>query len=318
MNVIIYSVLVAFLISLLQGPIFIPILHKLKFGQNIRDEGPKSHQKKAGTPTMGGIIFIITAAITMIIMRNQISSSKSAIFAFICFTAFGAIGFLDDYLKIIHKKNEGLTAKQKASLQFVFSLLIAIYAARYIGTDIYIPFVRITYQLGIVGYVLFIIFFMVVTTNGVNLTDGLDGLAASVTILVMTFFAMVSFAWHYNELAIFCGIIAGALLGFLRYNSFPAQIFMGDTGSLALGGAVAAVAILLKLPIIIIVVGGIYALEVISVVIQVAYFKATGKRFFKMAPIHHHFEQLGWHESKVVAIFSITTVILSLVAFLSL
>lgn len=317
MSAIIYSVLVAFLISLLQGPILIPILHKLKFGQNIREEGPKSHRKKAGTPTMGGLIFIITTAITMLIMKNNIISNNTAIFAFICFLVFGIIGFLDDFLKIIHKKNEGLTAKQKSFLQLIVSCVIAYYAYIKVGTDIYIPFLRITLQLNPIVYMIFIVFFLVAITNAVNLTDGLDGLATSVTLLVMTFFAIVSFAWGYYELSIFCGIMAGALLGFLKYNTFPAQIFMGDTGSLALGGAVAGIAIILKLPVLVIIVGGIYVLETVSVILQVASFKLTGKRIFRMAPIHHHFEQLGWHETKVVAVFSIVTVILCLIALLS-
>lgn len=318
MNAIIYSVLVAFIIALLLGPVIIPLMHKLKFGQNIREEGPKSHQKKAGTPTMGGLIFICTTALTMLIMKNNIITSKSAIFAFVCLIAFGLIGFLDDFLKIVHKKNEGLTAKQKFILQLIFSCIIAIYASINIGTDIYVPFLKTTWQLGTVGYIILIIIVFVATSNAVNLTDGLDGLATSVTLLVMTFFTMVSFAWHYNELAIFCGIIAGALLGFLRYNAYPAQIFMGDTGSLALGGAVAAIAVILKLPIIIIIVGGIYVIEALSVIIQVTVFKLTKKRFFKMAPIHHHFEKLGWHETKIVAVFSIATVVLCLISFLLL
>ncbi len=318
MSAMIYSVLVAFLISMLQGPILIPILHKLKFGQNIREDGPKSHRIKAGTPTMGGLIFIVTTAITMVIMNsNNILKDKNVVFAFVCFFSFGVIGFLDDALKIIHKKNEGLTTKQKAFLQLIVSFVIAIYAYFNIGTDIYIPFLKISCRLNPVVYILFVVFYFVAVTNGVNLTDGLDGLATSITLLVMTFFAMVCFAWHNYELAIFCSILAGSLLGFLKYNAFPAQIFMGDTGSLALGGAVASVALILKLPLLVIIVGGIYVLEVVSVIIQVTYFKLTGKRFFKMAPIHHHFEQLGWHETKVVSVFSIATVILCLISFLA-
>lgn len=318
MSAMIYSVLVAFLISMLQGPILIPILHKLKFGQNIREDGPKSHRIKAGTPTMGGIIFIVTTAITMVIMNsNNILKDKNVIFVFACFFAFGVIGFLDDSLKIIHKKNEGLSTKQKAFLQLIVAFVIAFYAYFNIGTDIYIPFLKISYTLNPIVYILGVVFYFVAVTNGVNLTDGLDGLATSITLLVMTFFAMVCFAWHSYELAIFCSILAGALLGFLRYNAYPAQIFMGDTGSLALGGAVASVALILKLPLLVIIVGGIYVLEVVSVIIQVGYFKLTRKRFFKMAPIHHHFEQLGWHETKVVSVFSIATVVLCLIAFLS-
>jgi phospho-N-acetylmuramoyl-pentapeptide-transferase len=318
MSAMIYSVLVAFLISLLQGPILIPILHKLKFGQNIREEGPKSHRKKAGTPTMGGIIFIITTAVTMLIMNNNILSNKNAIFAFVCFFAFSVIGFLDDFLKIVHKKNEGLTSKQKILLQIIVSIAIAYYAYANFGADIYIPFLKISFSMNPVLYIIFVVVYFVAVTNAVNLTDGLDGLATSVTLLVMTFFAMVSFSWHSYELAIFCSILAGALLGFLKYNAFPAQIFMGDTGSLALGGAVASVALILKLPLLVIIVGGIYVIEALSVIIQVTSFKLTGKRVFKMAPIHHHFEQLGWHETRVVSVFSIATVILCLISFLAL
>lgn len=318
MSAMIYSVLVAFVISLLQGPIIIPLLHKLKFGQNIREEGPKSHRKKAGTPTMGGIIFIITTAITMVIMNNNIIRNKSAVFVFVCFFAFGVIGFLDDFLKIVHKKNEGLTAKQKAGLQFIVALVVSIYASRTFGTNVFIPFVKMTFRINPAVYIGFAVFYFIAVTNAVNLTDGLDGLATSITLLVMTFLAMVSFSWHSYELAIFCSILAGALLGFLKYNAYPAQIFMGDTGSLALGGAVASVLMVLNLPLLVIIVGGIYVLEVASVVIQVTSFKLTGKRVFKMAPIHHHFEQLGWHETKVVSVFSIATVILCLISFLAL
>ncbi|MDD3225536.1 MAG: phospho-N-acetylmuramoyl-pentapeptide-transferase [Clostridium sp.] len=318
MSVMIYSVLVAFFISLLQGPILIPILHKLKFGQNIREDGPKSHRKKAGTPTMGGIIFIITTIITLFIMNGNMAQSSNAIFTFLCFFAFGVIGFIDDMLKIIHKENEGLSVKQKSFLQIVVSCFIAYYAYTTIGSDIFIPFLKISFKLNPIVYFLGVVFYFVAVVNGVNLTDGLDGLATSVTLLVMTFFAMVSFSWHYYELAIFCSILAGALLGFLKYNAYPAQIFMGDTGSLALGGAVASVALILKLPLLVIIVGGIYVIEVLSVIIQVTSFKLTGKRVFRMAPIHHHFEQLGWHETRVVSIFSIATVILCLISFLAL
>lgn len=316
MGVIVYSVLVAFLISILQGPLFIPILHKLKFGQNIREEGPESHKKKAGTPTMGGIIFITTAIVTMFIMHDNINSNS--IFVFATFLAFALIGLIDDMLKIIHKKNEGLTAKQKFLLQFIVSIALSCYAYKSFGTDIFIPFLKITWTCNPIIYVLFVTIFLVAVTNAVNLTDGLDGLASSVTILVMTFFGVVSFSWHQYSVSVFCGIVVGTLLGFLKYNSFPAQIFMGDTGSLGLGGAVAAVAIVLKLPLLVIIVGGIYLMETLSVILQVASFKLTGKRIFKMAPIHHHFEKLGWHETKVVSVFSIATVILCLISFLSL
>ena len=314
---IVYSVLIAFFISLILGPILIPLLHKLKFGQNIREEGPKSHQKKAGTPTMGGLIFIISSFITMAILIRK--PSDEAMIALYAFIAFGIIGAIDDGLKIIHKKNLGLKAGQKMILLLIVSGILGYYAATNsnIGTSIIVPFVQKSVNLG-KWYVPFIVLYFVATTNAVNLTDGLDGLATSVTLLVMTFFALVSFGLGHYTLSIFCGVIAGALLGFLRYNAFPAQVFMGDTGSLALGGAVATVAMILNLPLLVIIVGGIYAMEALSVILQVASFKLTKKRIFKMSPIHHHFELSGWHETKIVSIFSIITVILCLVAFLSL
>ncbi|MCM8711006.1 phospho-N-acetylmuramoyl-pentapeptide-transferase [Clostridium sp. SYSU_GA19001] len=314
---IVYSVLIAFFISLALGPILIPILHRLKFGQNIREEGPKSHQKKAGTPTMGGIIFIAASFITMAILIKK--PSDEAMIALYAFIAFGIIGALDDGLKIIHKKNLGLKSGQKMILLLIVSGILGYYSAMSFsdGTIIIVPFIQKSVNLG-KWYVPFIVLYYAATTNAVNLTDGLDGLATSVTLLVMTFFALVSYGLGHYTLAIFCGVIAGALLGFLRYNAFPAQIFMGDTGSLALGGAIATVAMMLKLPLLVIIVGGIYAIETLSVILQVASFKLTKKRIFKMSPLHHHFELSGWHETKIVSIFSIITVILCLVAFLSL
>lgn len=317
MDRLIYSVLVAFLISILEGPVIIPLLHKLKFGQSIREEGPKSHQKKAGTPTMGGIIFIISSFITMLLIVKK--PGDEAMIALYAFVAFGIIGAIDDGLKIIQKKNLGLRAYQKMILLLIVSGTFAYYAATnpYIGTSIILPFVHKNWNLG-AFYIPFIIIYFAGTTNAVNLTDGLDGLATSVTLLVMTFFGLVSYATGHYTLAIFCAVVAGALLGFLKYNAFPAQVFMGDTGSLALGGAVAAVAMILKMPLLVIIVGGIYVMETLSVILQVASFKLTGKRIFKMSPLHHHFELSGWHETKVVSIFCIVTVILCLVAFLSL
>jgi len=317
MDRIIYSVLVAFFISLLEGPIFVPLLHRLKFGQSIREDGPKSHLKKAGTPTMGGIIFIVSAVITMAIMIRE--PGDEAMIALYAFLAFGIIGALDDGLKIVRKKNLGLRAYQKMLLLLIVSGIFGYYAANNpnIGTSIFVPFIHVNWDLGN-WYIPFIIFYFVSVTNSVNLTDGLDGLATSVTLLIMTFFSLISFALGHYTLSIFCAVTAGALLGFLRYNAFPAQIFMGDTGSLALGGAVAAVAMILQLPLLILIVGGIYIIEAVSVVLQVSSFKLTRKRIFKMAPIHHHFELSGWHETKVVSVFCIITVILCLVAFLSL
>ena len=314
MSLIIYSVIIAFVFSILQGPLLIPLLHKLKFGQNIRAEGPRSHLKKAGTPTMGGIIFMISTIITMLIIVRH--TSDEAMIAVYCFIAFGLIGLIDDLLKITRKQNEGLTSKQKMLLLVIVSGLIGYYSSLKIGTDIMIPFSNKSIELGI-WYLPFIIIYFVATTNAVNLTDGLDGLATSITIVVMTFFALVSNMMFHSTLAIFCAALAGALLGFLKFNSYKAQIFMGDMGALALGGAVAAVGMILKSPLLVIIVGGVYVLETLSVIIQVLVFKATGKRVFKMSPIHHHFELSGWHETKVVAVFSVVTVIFCLIGFLS-
>jgi phospho-N-acetylmuramoyl-pentapeptide-transferase len=314
--VLIYSVLVSFAIATLLGPLIIPLLHRLKFGQNIREEGPKSHRKKAGTPTMGGIIFIFASIIAMLLLVRD--PSDEAMIALYAFTSFGFVGFLDDYLKIIHKTNLGLRAYQKMILLLVISTAFAYYASvnSDIGTKIIIPFMRVSFDLG-PWYIPFTVLFFAATTNAVNLTDGLDGLATSVTLLVITFFAVVSWGMGHQTLSTFCVVVSGALLGFLRYNAFPARVFMGDTGSLALGGAVAAVAMMLKLHLLVVIVGGIYVLEALSVILQVASFKLTRKRIFKMAPLHHHFEMSGWAEPKIVSIFSILTVILCLVAFLS-
>lgn len=318
---VVYYVLISFIFSIIGGPLLIPLLHKLKFGQIIREEGPKSHQKKAGTPTIGGVIFICASIITMILVikvSNQ-KFSDEAMVALYAFVGFGCIGLLDDLLKIIHKNNLGLKAYQKMALLIILSGCFAYYGANNpnIGTTIScIPFSHATINLGR-WYIPFIIFYFAAVTNAVNLTDGLDGLCSSVTIMVMTFFALIAYSLMHYTLSIFCGVVAGSLLGFLRVNAFPAQIFMGDTGSLALGGAVAMVAMLLKLPLLVILVGGIYVVETLSVIIQVASFKLTGKRVFKMAPIHHHFELSGFHETKIVSVFSITTVILCLIAFLS-
>ncbi|MDQ0149297.1 phospho-N-acetylmuramoyl-pentapeptide-transferase [Eubacterium multiforme] len=304
-----------FIISIILGPIFIPMLHKFKFGQNIREEGPKSHFKKAGTPTMGGIIFIIAVTITMVVMRYNVSSKGMVILY--SMIAFGFIGFLDDMLKIIHKNNLGLRAWQKMLLLLLFSVAMAYYSYNVLGSEIMVPFLGYNINLGIF-YIPFVIIYYAATTNAVNLTDGLDGLATTVTIIVLIFFSIVSYKDGSYEVSIFSVALIGALLGFLRYNAYPAKIFMGDTGSLALGGALASIALMIKNPVVIVIVGGIYVFETLSVIIQVVSFKTTGKRVFKMAPVHHHFEQLGWSERKIVAIFSIITVILCIIGGISL
>lgn len=312
---IVMAIVISFIVASILGPIIIPLLHKLKFGQNIRTEGPKSHFKKAGTPTIGGLIFIFATIITMFIMvGNPTDEAMVALYAFI---GFGFVGFLDDLLKIIKKKNEGLTSGQKMILLLIVSGFLTWYAYKYIGTSINIPFLNGQINLGLF-YIPLALFYFAGVTNAVNLTDGLDGLATSVTVLVTTFLGIISYNLGHISLAIFCVALAGSLLAFLRFNAFPARVFMGDTGSLALGGAVAMVALILKMPLILVFIGIIYVIETLSVILQVASFKLTGKRIFKMAPIHHHFEQLGWSETKIVSIFSIITVVFCFIAFASL
>ncbi|WP_415282514.1 phospho-N-acetylmuramoyl-pentapeptide-transferase [Clostridium perfringens] len=312
---IVMAIVISFIVASILGPIIIPLLHKLKFGQNIRQEGPKSHLKKAGTPTIGGLIFIFATIITMFVMVGN--PTDEAMIALYSFVGFGFVGFLDDLLKIIKKKNEGLTSGQKMILLLIVSGFLTWYAYKYIGTSINIPFLNGKINLGLF-YIPFAMFYFAGVTNAVNLTDGLDGLATSVTVLVTTFLGIISYNLGHISLAIFCVALAGALLAFLRFNAFPARVFMGDTGSLALGGAVAMVALILKMPLILVLIGIIYVIETLSVILQVASFKLTGKRIFKMAPIHHHFEQLGWSETKIVSVFSIITVVFCFIAFASL
>ena len=309
------GLVLAFIISLVLGPITIPMLRRLKFGQNIRKEGPQSHLKKAGTPTIGGVIFIISTAIVMVVMR--FNPTDEAMIALYSLLAFGFIGFLDDILKIVKKENEGLKAWQKMLLLVIFSTAIAVYGYVNLGTSLRIPFIDTKIPLGIL-YIPFVIVYYAGATNAVNLTDGLDGLASTVSVLVLTFFAVVAFIMKHESLAVFSIVLAGGLLGFLKFNAYPAKVFMGDTGSLAIGGAVATIALVLELPLVLFIVGGIYVFETISVILQVSSYKLRGKRLFKTAPIHHHFEQEGWSETKIVTVFAIVTVILSFIGFIAL
>ncbi|APQ78479.1 phospho-N-acetylmuramoyl-pentapeptide-transferase [Clostridium botulinum] len=317
MSTIIYAVLFSFLLSTITGLLLIPLFKKLNLGQSIKNGIPISHKKKAGTPTFGGIIFIFSSIITMSFMIKNYN--KELLLVISSLIAFGLIGFIDDTLKKIHKKNEGLTSKGKMILLLFVSSIFAIYSYYNpsIGSIIMFPFTKKLFDLKIL-YIPFIIFYYVSTTNALNLTDGLDGLATSTTLLVVTFFIFLSFGMGHYTLSISCGCIAGALLGFLRYNCYPAKIIMGDTGSLALGGAIATIAMILKNPFIVIIVGGIYVIEALSSLIQIVFFKLFGKRIFKMAPIHHSFELHGWHETKIVSVFSIITTILCLIGFLSM
>ncbi len=310
-------VVIAFAISVVLSPILIPFLKKLKFGQFVRDDGPQSHLKKSGTPTMGGIIILLSIAITSVLYIGEYREIIPVLFVTI---GFGLVGFLDDYIKVVMKRSLGLRAWQKLLGQIVVTGIFAYYLLNvmHLGTEIIIPFTGgATWDLGML-YVPFIFIVLLGTVNGVNFTDGLDGLASGVTVLVATFFTVVAIGTG-SGISPITGAVVGSLMGFLIYNVYPARVFMGDTGSLALGGFVAAAACVLKMPLFILIIGMIYLVEVLSVIIQVTYFKMTGgKRIFKMAPIHHHFELCGWSETRVVAVFSIVTAILCLVALMAL
>ena len=317
----ILAIIIAFAISALLCPIIIPFLHKLKFGQQVRDDGPQSHLKKQGTPTMGGLIILSSIIITSLF---YIPSYPKIIPVLFMTAGFGIIGFLDDYIKIILKRSEGLTPLQKLAGQIVITGIFAWYVLNSgeVGTDMLIPFTGgfedgKFLSLGIL-FVPALFFVTLGTDNGVNFTDGLDGLCTSVTILVATFLTIVAIGEDMGISPI-TGAVVGSLLGFLLFNVYPAKVFMGDTGSLALGGFVASAAYMMRLPLFIPIIGLIYLVEVLSVIIQVTYFKKTGgKRIFKIAPIHHHFELCGWSETRVVAVFSIVTAILCMVAYLGL
>ena len=302
--------LVSFAVSCGLGPIVLPWLHRIKFGQYIREEGPESHKKKSGTPTMGGIMFLAGMLVTCLIFMKGNPILLPVLFLTI---SFGVIGFLDDFLKVKKKQNLGLRAWQKMGLQIIVTALFAYYLARFtdVGTAVLIPFSGgHLWELHSFYYVLLFVA-VLGTVNGTNFTDGLDGLAGSVTSVVALYFGLAALMLGVTGLIPVAGAMLGGLLGFLVYNAYPARVFMGDTGSLALGGFVSAMALLLRMPIYILIVGFIYLAEVLSVIIQVLYFKAThGKRFFRMAPIHHHFELGGWPETRVVAVFTIVTALL--------
>lgn len=312
---ILLSVLLSFAISVVLGPLVIPFLRRLKVGQTERTEGPESHLKKNGTPTMGGILFLISVVVTSLLFVKDYPRIVPILFLTL---GFGMIGFLDDYIKVVLRRSMGLRAWQKFALQIVVTGVFVFYLRQYtdVSLAMKVPFMEGVY-LDFGWWNIPILFFIVIgTVNGTNFTDGLDGLASSVTVLVATFFTVVAIGTGSGIEPITCAVV-GALLGFLLFNVHPASVFMGDTGSLALGGFVAAAAYMLQMPIYIAIVGFIYLLEVVSVILQVSYFKMTGgKRIFKMAPIHHHFELCGWSETRVVAVFSIVTALLCLVALM--
>ena len=309
-------ILISFAVSALLGPVVIPFLRRLKMGQTERELGVQSHLKKAGTPTMGGVIFLAAILVTSLIYAGKY---PKIIPILVLTLGFGVIGFLDDYLKVVLKRSDGLLPYQKFILQVIVTAVFAVYLIRFTDVDLTmrVPFGG-GFMLDLHWLALPLMFFAVIgTVNGVNFTDGLDGLASTVTVVVAGFFTVVSIGTSAGIEPITCAVLGG-LMGFLLYNVFPAKVFMGDTGSLALGGFVAGTAYMMQMPLFIILAGLIYLIEVLSVIMQVSYFKAThGKRIFKMAPIHHHFELCGWSETRVVAVFSIFTAVMCLIALLA-
>ena len=298
----------AFIVCALIGPVLIPYLHKLKFGQSIRECGPASHMKKSGTPTMGGLM--ILAALVLALCWGKFT--PHVLMALVLTLGHALIGFLDDYIKVVMKRNLGLTAKQKFLLQFILAGAYVYFAETHLqNTTLWVPLLNVTFDFGWAYYALAFIL-LVGTTNAVNLTDGLDGLVSFVSVPVTLAFAFIAYMQGMLDVSGFALGLTGACLGFLLFNRHPAQVFMGDTGSLALGGGVAALALLTHTELLLVIIGGIYVAEATSVIIQVAYFRLTGgKRFFRMAPLHHHFELGGWKEVKVVECFTIVSFLLS-------
>lgn len=301
----IYAV-IALLITFILVPVLIPTLKRMKFGQSIREEGPKSHMKKTGTPTMGGLTFLLSIIITSIVAIIFVDQSNPIILLLFVTIGFGLIGFIDDYIIVVKKNNQGLTSKQKFFAQIaiavIFFLLSEVFHLINFSTSIHIPFTDFGLPLSY-AYIIFIIFWQVGFSNAVNLTDGLDGLATGLSVIGFIMYAIMSFVLNAPSVGIFCIIMVFALLGFLPYNINPAKVFMGDTGSLALGGIFATISIMLNQELSLIFIGLVFVIETLSVMLQVASYKLTKKRLFKMSPIHHHFELVGWSEWKVVTVF---------------
>ena len=320
MNVIL-TIAVAFVLTLALGRVVIPALRALKAGQAIREDGPTWHNNKAGTPTMGGLMFMASALVCVVVFgfAGMASGDFSALYVLLLSLCFGLVGFLDDFYKVKYKRNLGLTSMQKACLQMAVSALFLyiLYKEGIMSASLYIPFFNVSWQLHPIAYIFFAMFVFVGCVNAVNLTDGLDGLSSSVTVIVMVFFTAVAVAMERFTLAILPASLIGGLAAFLCYNWKPAKVFMGDTGSLFLGGAVCGTAFALDMPLVLIMVGIIYIIETLSVILQVGYFKATkGKRLFKMAPIHHHFEKCGWAEQRIDLTFAGITVVMCILAWI--
>ncbi len=320
MEMILSGAALSALICLILTPVLIPFLRRLKFGQSIREEGPSWHRKKSGTPTMGGITMIVSVlAATLAFGYFPNPQNYEILILLACAVLFGVIGFVDDFIKVVMKRNLGLSAKQKFTAQILVSVVITVMLSYlgYLNGEIMIPFLGDTIDIGLL-IVPFVIFVLLAMTNSVNLTDGLDGLAATVTLIVSLFLTVVAFFMNEIAVAVFIGSVSASCLAFLVFNAHPAKVFMGDTGSLFLGGATAIAAISLKLPLILIIVGFVYLVETLSVIMQVTSFKLTGKRIFKMSPIHHHFEMCGMSEVKIVLLFSAVTLVLCALSYIGM
>ncbi|MGI6576180.1 MAG: phospho-N-acetylmuramoyl-pentapeptide-transferase [bacterium] len=307
-----FAALIAFIISIGVSPVAIIYLRRLKFGQQIRVQGPSSHKLKAGTPTMGGLIIIFALTISTLIFAG---GNIYMVLALTLTIGYGLLGFVDDFIKTVWKRSLGLQARQKLLGQIGLAALLAVWAMNQpeLGTSVFIPLRGVSIDLGWF-YIPFVVLVVVATSNAVNLTDGLDGLAAGTTAIALVAYTVITMGLRQVELAIFTAAVTGACIGFLWFNSYPAQVFMGDTGSLALGSALASVAVLTKTELWLILIGGVFVLETLSVIIQVLFFRFTGGRIFRMSPLHHHFELSGWQETQVVIRFWIVAVILALVA----
>lgn len=303
---------IAFLLTLILVPVLIPTLKKLKFGQSIREEGPKSHMKKTGTPTMGGLTFLLATIVVTIIALFYVEQVGPLILLLFVTIGFGLIGFIDDYIIVVKKNNQGLTSKQKFFAQIGIAIvfyIVSILMPNYdFETAINIPFTDWSLPLS-VFYIIFIVFWQVGFSNAVNLTDGLDGLSTGLSIIAFGFYAILSFTLDKPEIGLFCLVMLASLIGFLIYNKYPAKVFMGDTGSLALGGIFATISIMLNQETTLLFIGLVFVIETMSVMLQVTSFKLTGKRIFKMSPLHHHFELVGWSEWKIVLVFWTTGII---------
>lgn len=318
MNLILLGSGISLLVCLIITPVLIPLLRRLKFGQSIREEGPKWHQKKSGTPTMGGLAIaaaVLFGSLAAFFMSGTFGAAEISLT--VGSLLFGMIGFADDYIKVVKKRNLGLTSKQKFLAQLIAAVIVTVFMSHtgVIGGEVIVPFVKTAVDIGLWSIPL-AIFVQLAVVNSVNLTDGLDGLASAVTLIVSVFFTVCAVKLGNTPIAVFMGATAAACLGFLFFNANPAKVFMGDTGSLFLGGAIAVGAIGLKMPLILIIAGGIYLIETLSVIIQVVSFKTTGKRVFKMSPIHHHFEMCGLNEKKIVFLFSAVTVVLCAISYI--